>query len=620
MPSLKFIIGGDASPFAQAMKTVEASASGAGTRTMAEFRKAAAEIEKARANILEMGGSTKFYDTALQHVNNQMFRLEQSTFAAKMATDALALSQAKVATGMGDAADRLAARGVPRGMSETEFDKSMLSGSQVTRKGPMEDQLRRLRAQMAMGGADEAAARAEIRKLVAMRAATSSTSTGMIGGRGSLGASTTMLVSAARDSLASLASGQNPLTIFLQQAPQVAQAATMVKGGVSGMWLAFKNLLSMKIGMFGSIAGIFAGIAAGAIAAKYHTDKLIASLSGIKTPDFDPQYVPKHLKATNAIVEGWKAVAEAARKAREEYDSASAAASRQSQKTNTEFEHKKKMLNLQKEIDMAGARSPSAKFAVSERFRSQELALEESRRKAEMRDAEKANVGFFNESVAMQNRANAIKVPSQISDQNNLGNIQNQLKAANEAAAAVMEARNAGGVLGVNGRKAFQTYNSMTNSGVSTEDLVAAENAILTKRSELRKAERDTIDRNAANDKQREEKARLSGKAQEAAGKFVTGSAEIKDKASAANEQARMQSEEAALQSRLDKKSMSGSGGGYSMELTSNQKIGAFSAGPQLGMLDVANKQLTELRAINTKLGNSGSNNQPIMLGGKRTR
>ena len=49
------------------------------------------------------------------------------------------------------------------------------------------------------------------------------------GGFSSIGAAQTMLVSAARDTFASLASGQNPVTVFLQQAPQVAQAFTMMR-------------------------------------------------------------------------------------------------------------------------------------------------------------------------------------------------------------------------------------------------------------------------------------------------------------------------------------------------------------------------------------------------------
>jgi hypothetical protein len=49
------------------------------------------------------------------------------------------------------------------------------------------------------------------------------------GGLSSIGAAQTMFISAARDSFASLASGQSPITVFLQQAPQVAQAFTMMR-------------------------------------------------------------------------------------------------------------------------------------------------------------------------------------------------------------------------------------------------------------------------------------------------------------------------------------------------------------------------------------------------------
>jgi hypothetical protein len=43
-----------------------------------------------------------------------------------------------------------------------------------------------------------------------------------------------MFISVARDSFASLASGQNPITVMMQQGPQVAQAMTMMSGGIMG--------------------------------------------------------------------------------------------------------------------------------------------------------------------------------------------------------------------------------------------------------------------------------------------------------------------------------------------------------------------------------------------------
>jgi len=100
--------------------------------------------------------------------------------------------------------------------------------------------------------------------------------TGMIGGRGKgggrfgqFGASTTMFVSATRDAFASLASGANPITVFLQQAPQVAQAFTMM--GQSALKAA-KGILMLPVTWL--IAGLVA-----VVATLYYVGKHFADLS-----------------------------------------------------------------------------------------------------------------------------------------------------------------------------------------------------------------------------------------------------------------------------------------------------------------------------------------------------
>lgn len=53
---------------------------------------------------------------------------------------------------------------------------------------------------------------------------------GVLGRKGRLNVASSMFVSVARDASASLASGADPITVFLQQAPQIGQAATMIGG------------------------------------------------------------------------------------------------------------------------------------------------------------------------------------------------------------------------------------------------------------------------------------------------------------------------------------------------------------------------------------------------------
>ena len=60
---------------------------------------------------------------------------------------------------------------------------------------------------------------------------------GPSGARGMGGAASAMFVSVGRDTAASLASGASPITVFLQQAPQVAQAFTMMGSKIGAFLL-----------------------------------------------------------------------------------------------------------------------------------------------------------------------------------------------------------------------------------------------------------------------------------------------------------------------------------------------------------------------------------------------
>lgn len=86
------------------------------------------------------------------------------------------------------------------------------------------------------------------------------------------GAASAMFVSVGRDSLASLASGANPLTVIAQQGPQVAQALTMIgKEGFKSMVGATRSgfarmLEAVAIKIPGQAAGNMAGTALGTAA------------------------------------------------------------------------------------------------------------------------------------------------------------------------------------------------------------------------------------------------------------------------------------------------------------------------------------------------------------------
>ena len=86
-----------------------------------------------------------------------------------------------------------------------------------------------------------------------------------IGGYG--GATSAMLVSVARDTAASLASGANPVTVAMQQTPQLLQALTMsTKEGLRAMRDAFTSGIRSLVSKMGGAPGV-ALAAGGAVAA-----------------------------------------------------------------------------------------------------------------------------------------------------------------------------------------------------------------------------------------------------------------------------------------------------------------------------------------------------------------
>lgn len=113
------------------------------------------------------------------------------------------------------------------------------------------------------------------------------------GAKGVGGASSAMFVSVARDSAASLASGMNPMTVFLQQAPQVLQAMTMMRLG----WLA--------------IAAV--GVLAAAIATHFISKWVADTVYGIAKQERLAVVLEMQRQRLRALVDSYRAVAAAAR-------------------------------------------------------------------------------------------------------------------------------------------------------------------------------------------------------------------------------------------------------------------------------------------------------------------
>lgn len=531
MPSLKFIIGGDATPFAQAMNIVAASGTAAGSRTMAEFKKAAKVIEETRANIIEMGGSTKFVDAALQSVNNQMFRLEQKTMAAKMASDALALSQAKVKLGMGDEADRRAvmlanATRTP----DREAVKRGMEKRALRERGIMEFEAR---LEAKAEGAENFATKQKMQWRERTAAMRQGVATSFVTGndtasggraRGSFGAASSMFVSVARDSAASLASGAPITQVIAQQAPQVLQALTMMRLGM------------VAIGASAAAVGavIAFKIVKGLYDAHVGTERVLEGFKRVKamTETLDAKIADRLTSKINELDSRLKAIARSRAESSNQLSGGDAKAELEKEILSFEFSEKKVKtkedeLELQKQL----------------------LAIDLKRAMAAEEAAKKA----------MGESEPVVKAQLQLEQLN-------QEFDAKEKAYRKTESEIFRGAA-----------NPATGNRWTPEE----------SRAELRKwdVESSGLRRQISEANKDLESA-----------KTASGQGEV-DRATANVLRIQSQINNAKVDPEKIVKAAA-SGGGYSMELTSNQRIGAYAAGPQLNMLDVANKQLTTQQQI----------------------
>jgi hypothetical protein len=576
MPSLKFIIGGDASPFAKAMGIVATAGTAAGQRTMQEFKKAAAVIEETRANIIAMGGSTKFVDAALVTVNSQMFQLEQKTMAAKMAADALAQSYAKVKLGLGDEADRRAVMlseatrtpdkdAVQRGKAKralrqqgvSEYEEKLAAkaaGAEEYAAKKAKDAHAAKEAAIA-AGMDKRAARlamvAEYEERLARKAAgaaeyaekqklawrdrtatmragqTQSFVTGnnstLARPRASFGVASSMFVSVARDSAASLASGAPITQVIAQQAPQVLQALTMMRLGM------------VAVGISAAAVGavIAFKIVKGLYDAHVGTERVLEGFRRVKamTETLEMKISEKLTAKINELDSKLKAINRARQEGNNALSSGDAQAELEKEFLLTEFSNKK-VKSKEEELEL----------------QKQLLAIDLKRAFAAQEAAKKA----MDESEPVAKAALQLEQLNQEYDQK---------------------------------KKQFDTL----ESGMLRREANPATGKVWTTdewRAESRRwgGESSSLVRSISETEKDLESARN-----------MSGQGEV-DRATANIIRIQRKIDEAKLDPEKIKKSSGG--GGYSMELTSNQRIGAYAGGPQLNLLDVANKQLTTQQQI----------------------
>lgn len=378
----------------------------------------------------------------------------------------------------------------------------------------------------------------------------------MKGGHAGFGAGQMQLMHSARATFDSLISGGNPLTVFMQQAPQVMQALSMMKTGAMDF---VKTLLAKPVGPVAIFGGLLAGLAAGAAAAVTQYSKLVNMLKGNDAAAFTPEYILRRNQAAGHLLEVERLIALEVKKQADAYNSVESKSARISELTKERFEHLRRM------NDLTGGGQAGA------------LAIDRAERQAELDNLLQKQQDLLAEAAAKRAAAQGMGViPSAERDRNNIAQKEAQLALAEEAAKEVMAAQQHGGMgaTGINTkglkRDAFIAYNKMTLSDASEADIRAAEKKTIEDRNSLRKQVKAAKELADANDIKREARRVL----EEAAGKSTATAAEIG--LSLPQQQRRMeqrnrdQAEEFAMGPAMAR--------GYS--LNSQQRVGAYAATP----------------------------------------
>jgi hypothetical protein len=436
--------------------------------------------------------------------------------------------------------------------------------------------------------ADEAAAiQAGLHSLALTRKAAASSAAFMAGQAGT----EATLEQAAADDIAATAARANAVALQKKAEASLEAAA------------ASKEEATLTVGALGVVAAALVGLAIGAYAAYKYSEALIVRLSSVKMPDFEPKYIAEHLQKANQVAEGWKEIARAVDKAKDAYDSAAESAQRIAEATKSTFEFQRKALSIHRETELGMASSPLEKNAINKKYDAQEIALNDAERKQTTLDKIDEKIALQKEAALKKSQADAVvsSTDSKELDDENIRLAKVKLDAANKAAKEIEDDRQAGGLTA---SKRFIAANLGTDSGVSTKDIIDAENAKLKGAKDAETAYRAIVNLAAANEVKRKDAAEKTAKAAEDLGKAAHLTKEInakmkQDDIDHGREVLLAQAENYKRMSEIKLEKP---------ELTANQKIGAYAFREGQTLLDVSRKQLDALYKIIGGMDKLGAN------------
>lgn len=338
------------------------------------------------------------------------------------------------------------------------------------------------------------------------------------------------------------------------------------------------------------------------------------TLAGLKTPNFHPEYIAKHLQAMNQVAEGWKEISKEVDKASAAYNSVASQAERLAKITEMQQNHEKRMLELAKERELNGARSPSERLAIEKRYSDATLELEKRHHREVIENMRSEALALAEEGKSKKAEADSIKVTSKQHDEEDL---QNKKQMAEEAQKYLDEAQASGSP--EERHKALRAATSLFNfttsgtSGVTAGDVVAADRAADAEAHARIRRYHEAVDITATNDETRKRRDELTKEAGASLSRVAVLGSAIPEEEAKAQKQEKLEAEyEAAKLAEGASKHRDSHLG--SMTLTNLQKIGGAYLMPGMKDLEQTAKESNHLlRSIDSKLARIGGSHS---LGG----
>jgi hypothetical protein len=348
------------------------------------------------------------------------------------------------------------------------------------------------------------------------------------------------------------------------------------------------------IGVFG-ISMLFLA-AAGAAAVFYErlwgVKNLIDELQFSGAEDLGNDYVPMLERHISDAANAQRKLTDEVEKTRDAYLSAAEVAKRAADWTATEFDHKKKMTEIEERMALASAKTPSEKEAVQKTFAAKKLDLMAKQQEAEITDKLNAKKTLLGESEKKAADAAKIEVFTKQEDERDLAQ-------ATKNAEAAEKFLKGGGKMGEIKKEGAEVFGSKYGGFLSPAGWMASKmfggndksiDPATVKRLEeggeaaaqAMIAERNKIaDRVQENDIKRKKKEELSSESAKAAGLAAGIDVSMKDvqnKNATALANAKAESDADIAEKKAADLRAKNADKGYS--LNAQQKIGAYAATP----------------------------------------